>query len=270
MLEILPTNHLFGCVHSAKLISMNELINTAVVTGGASGLGQALVSKLSESGFKVTVLDRHDGPPLASVRYVICDVTSESEVKNALNDSAEKYGAARLIVNCAGVGKNARLLGRKGVHTLELFREVMDVNVLGTFNVLRLAAEQMIELPLTENGQRGVIINISSIAAFDGQIGQAAYSASKAAVAGMTLPLARELGKHAIRVVTICPGVFMTPMVQAHVTQEVLDGLLQNAAWPKRPGKPEEFAEFVMAVAANPMINGETIRLDGGLRMPSL
>jgi NAD(P)-dependent dehydrogenase (short-subunit alcohol dehydrogenase family) len=270
MFEILPTNHLFGCVHSAKLTSMNELINTAVVTGGASGLGQALVSKLSESGFKVTVLDRHDGPPLASVRYVICDVTSESEVKNALNDSAEKYGAARLIVNCAGVGKNARLLGRKGVHTLELFREVMDVNVLGTFNVLRLAAEQMIELPLTENGQRGVIINISSIAAFDGQIGQAAYSASKAAVAGMTLPLARELGKHAIRVVTICPGVFMTPMVQAHVTQEVLDGLLQNAAWPKRPGKPEEFAEFVMAVAANPMINGETIRLDGGLRMPSL
>lgn len=270
MFEILPTNHLFGCVHSAKLISMNELINTAVVTGGASGLGQALVSKLSESGFKVTVLDRHDGPQLASVRYVICDVTSESEVKNALNDSAEKYGAARLIVNCAGVGKNARLLGRKGVHTLELFREVMDVNVLGTFNVLRLAAEQMIELPLTENGQRGVIINISSIAAFDGQIGQAAYSASKAAVAGMTLPLARELGKHAIRVVTICPGVFMTPMVQAHVTQEVLDGLLQNAAWPKRPGKPEEFAEFVMAVAANPMINGETIRLDGGLRMPSL
>ena len=270
MFEILPTNHLFGCVHSAKLISMNELINTAVVTGGASGLGQALVSKLSESGFKVTVLDRHDGPPLASVRYVICDVTSESEVKNALNDSAEKYGAARLIVNCAGVGKNARLLGRKGVHTLELFREVMDVNVLGTFNVLRLAAEQMVELPLTENGQRGVIINISSIAAFDGQIGQAAYSASKAAVAGMTLPLARELGKHAIRVVTICPGVFMTPMVQAHVTQEVLDGLLQNAAWPKRPGKPEEFAEFVMAVAANPMINGETIRLDGGLRMPSL
>jgi 3-hydroxyacyl-CoA dehydrogenase/3-hydroxy-2-methylbutyryl-CoA dehydrogenase len=270
MFEILPTNHLFGCVHSAKLTSMNELINTAVVTGGASGLGQALVSKLSESGFKVTVLDRHDGPPLASVRYVICDVTSESEVKNALNDSAEKYGAARLIVNCAGVGKNARLLGRKGVHTLELFREVMDVNVLGTFNVLRLVAEQMIELPLTENGQRGVIINISSIAAFDGQIGQAAYSASKAAVAGMTLPLARELGKHAIRVVTICPGVFMTPMVQAHVTREVLDGLLQNAAWPKRPGKPEEFAEFVMAVAANPMINGETIRLDGGLRMPSL
>lgn len=261
---------MFGSIHSAKLMSMIKLINTAVVTGGASGLGQALVSKLSESGFQVIVLDRHDGPQLVSVRYVICDVTSESEVKSALNESAEKYGAARLMVNCAGVGKNARLLGRKGIHTLELFQEVMDVNVLGTINVLRLATKQMIDLPLTENGQRGVIINISSIAAFDGQIGQAAYSASKAAVAGMTLPLARELGKHAFRVVTICPGVFMTPMVQDHVTLEVLDGLLQNAAWPKRPGKPEEFADFVMAVAANPMINGETIRLDGGLRMPSI
>ena len=249
---------------------MNELINTAVVTGGASGLGQALVSKLSASGVKVTVLDRQEGPPHPSVRYVMCDVTSEAEVKKALSESAEQFGVARLIVNCAGVGKNARLLGRKGVHTLELFREVMEVNVMGTFNVLRLAAEQLIELPLTENGQRGVIINISSIAAFDGQVGQAAYSASKAAVAGMTLPLARELGKHAIRVVTICPGVFMTPMVEAHVSQDVLDGLLQNAAWPKRPGRPEEFAEFVMAVAANPMVNGETIRLDGGLRMPPL
>lgn len=249
---------------------MKQIINTAVVTGGASGLGQALVSKLCTAGVQVTVLDRHDGPAHASVRYVICDVTSETEVKKALHESAERFGAARLIVNCAGVGKNARLLGRKGVHTLELFREVMDVNVMGTFNVLRLAAEQLIHLPLTENGQRGVIINISSIAAFDGQIGQAAYSASKAAVAGMTLPLARELGKHAVRVVTICPGLFMTPMVEAHVSQDVLDGLLQNAAWPKRPGRPEEFAEFVLAVAVNPMINGETIRLDGGLRMPSL
>ena len=249
---------------------MNELINTAVVTGGASGLGQALVSKLSAKGVHVTVLYRHVGPPCAFVRYVICDVTSESEVQNALRVSAEEFGVARLIVNCAGIGKNARLMGRKGVHTMALFREVMEVNVMGTFNVLRLAAEQLINLPLTENGQRGVIINISSIAAFDGQVGQAAYSASKAAVAGMTLPLARELGKHAIRVVTICPGVFMTPMVEAHVSQDVLDGLLQNAAWPKRPGKPEEFADFVMAVAANPMINGETIRLDAGLRMPPL
>jgi len=249
---------------------MKQLINTAVVTGGASGLGQALVRQLSAAGVQVTVLDRHVGPAHAWVRYVMCDVTSEAEVKEALSASAQQFGVARLIVNCAGVGRNARLLGRKGVHTLELFREIMDVNVMGTFNVLRLAAEQLINLPLTENGQRGVIINISSIAAFDGQIGQAAYAASKAAIAGMTLPLARELGKHAVRVVTICPGLFMTPMVEAHVSQDVLDGLLQNAAWPKRPGKPEEFAQFVMAVAANPMINGETIRLDGGLRMPPL
>jgi NAD(P)-dependent dehydrogenase (short-subunit alcohol dehydrogenase family) len=153
---------------------------------------------------------------------------------------------------------------------LELFQRVLNVNLVGTFNVLRLAAEQMQMLKPGEGGQRGVIINTASIAAFDGQIGQAAYAASKAGVAGMTLPLARELGKYAIRVITVCPGVFRTPMVDNYVTDEVLDGLLTNAAWPKRGGLPAEFAEFVLAIARNRMVNGETIRLDGGLRMPAI
>jgi NAD(P)-dependent dehydrogenase (short-subunit alcohol dehydrogenase family) len=197
-------------------------------------------------------------------------VTSEAEVTQVLHRVAEEHGPARLVVNCAGVGHSARLLSRDGVHSLDLFRKVIDVNLIGTFNVLRLAAQQLVQLSADEGGQRGVFINVSSIAAFDGQIGQAAYAASKAAVAGMTLPLARELGKHGVRVVTICPGVFWTPMVDRHVTPQVLDGLLQNAAWPKRPGDPDEFADFVMSIARNPMINGEVVRLDGGLRMPSL
>jgi len=187
-----------------------------------------------------------------------------------LERAAQDVGVARLIVNCAGVGRSARLLGRVGVHSLELFRQVVDVNLIGTFNVLRLAAQPLAGLDADAGGQRGVIINVASIAAFDGQIGQAAYSASKAAVVGMTLPLARELGKHGIRVVTVCPGVFWTPMVDKHVTPDVLDGLLKNAAWPKRAGHPDEFADFVLSIPRNPMLNAEVIRLDGGLRMPSI
>jgi len=240
------------------------------VTGGASGLGLGVVRKLSESGVPVAVLDRQSGPTLDGVRYLACDVTSEAEVQGALDRAAQEVGPARIIVNSAGIGRSARLLGREGVHTLVLFRQVIDVNLVGTFNVLRLAAQRLTSLEPQSDGQRGVIINVASIAAFDGQIGQAAYAASKAAVAGMTLPLARELGKHAIRVVTVCPGVFWTPMVDKHVTPEVLEGLLANAAWPKRAGQPEEFADFVLAIARNPMINGEVVRLDGGLRMPPL
>lgn len=249
---------------------MFEINGPAIVTGGASGLGLAVVQALSEQGIHVTALDREAGPPIDKVRYVACDVCSESEVKRALESARECNGAARLVVNCAGVGDNARVLGRKGVHSLDLFQRVLNVNLVGTFNILRLAADHMQMLEPSKCGQRGVIINTSSIAAFDGQIGQVAYAASKAGVVGMTLPLARELGKYAIRVVTICPGVFHTPMVDSHVTDDVLDGLLKNAAWPKRGGVPAEFADFVLAIARNRMINGETIRLDGGLRMPSI
>jgi len=219
---------------------------------------------------QVAVLDRQTGPAMKGVSYFECDVASEIDVQSVLDLVDKDAGPPRVVVNCAGIGRSARLIGREGVHSLDLFRQVIDVNLVGTFNVLRLAVEKMMALEPQSNGQRGVIINVASIAAFDGQIGQAAYSASKAAVAGMTLPLARELGKHAIRVVTVCPGVFWTPMVDQHVTPDVLEGLLKNAAWPKRAGHPDEFADFVLAIASNPMINGEVVRLDGGLRMPPI
>lgn len=257
-------------MYFGTLAAMLKLVGSAVVTGGASGLGLGVARALSQAGTPVAILDRQEGPPLEHVRYHLCDVTSENEVAQVLERAAQDVGVARLIVNCAGVGRSARLLGRDGVHSLELFRQVVDVNLIGTFNVLRLAAQPLAGLDADAGGQRGVIINVAFIAAFDGQIGQAAYSASKAAVAGMTLPLARELGKHGIRVVTACPGVFCTPMVDKHVTPDVLDGLLKNAAWPKRAGNPDEFADFVLSIARNPMVNAEVIRLDGGLRMPPI
>ncbi len=247
---------------------MTALHGPAIVTGGASGLGAAVAQALAAQDIRVTVLDRQAPAPVAGIHYSTCDVTSEDQVRDALEAAAQRWGAPRIVVNCAGVGFNARVLGREGVHTLELFQRVVSVNLVGTFNVLRLAAAQMQALEPLAGGARGVVINTASIAAFDGQVGQAAYAASKAGVAGMTLPLARELGKWGIRVLTVCPGVFHTPMVDAHVNDAVLDNLLQNAAWPRRAGDPAEFADFVLAMARNPMLNGETIRLDGGLRMP--
>jgi NAD(P)-dependent dehydrogenase (short-subunit alcohol dehydrogenase family) len=249
---------------------MFHIQGPAIVTGGASGLGLSVVQALSDQSIFVTSLDRQVGSPMNRVTSVLCDVCSESDVRQALEAAQERNGAARIVVNCAGVGHNARVLGRQGVHALDLFQQVLNINLVGTFNVTRLAAEQMQMLEPGKDGQRGVIINTSSIAAFDGQIGQAAYAASKAGVAGMTLPLAREFGKYAIRVITVCPGVFHTPMVDSHVTDEVLDSLLKSAAWPQRGGEPAEFAEFVLSIARNRMLNGETIRLDGGLRMPAI
>lgn len=233
-------------------------------------MGQAVCLALADLGIAVTALDRQAGPCAANVRHHTCDVTSPEQVADALSDAKGRWGAARIVVNCAGIGKSARVLGRGGVHDLALFENVMRINLLGTFNVLRLAAEQMQHLPTLVNGDRGIIVNTASIAAFDGQVGQAAYAASKAGVVGMTLPLARELGRVGIRVVTICPGLFKTPMVDAHVNDTVLDGLLTSAAWPPRAGDPREFADMVLAVIRNRMVNGETIRLDGGLRMPAL
>lgn len=248
---------------------MKDLNCAALVTGGASGLGLATALALANGGSRVTVVDRQAGPAHEGVVYETADVTSEEQVQTVLDRMQQRGGAPRIVVNCAGVGYNARLLGRAGVHTLELFSRVVQVNLIGTFNVLRLAAQRMAELPALADGERGVFVNTASIAAFDGQIGQAAYSASKAGVVGMTLPLARELGRSGIRCVTVCPGVFRTPMVDQHVTDEVLDGLLQNAAWPQRGGDPAEFADFVLAIVRNSMVNGEAIRLDGALRMPA-
>jgi NAD(P)-dependent dehydrogenase (short-subunit alcohol dehydrogenase family) len=249
---------------------MFEIYGPAIVTGGTSGLGAAVAAALAAHGLSVTVLDRQAGQATDGIHYDLCDVTLPEQVQQALSNAQQRWGAPRIVVNCAGVGFNARVLGRSGVHTLDLFQRVVNVNLLGTFNVLRLAAEQMQRLDPLEDGSRGVIINTASIAAFDGQIGQAAYAASKAGVAGMTLPLAREFGRYGIRVMTVCPGVFHTPMVDAHVTEAVLDGLLKHAAWPRRAGDPRAFAALVLSIAGNPMLNGETIRLDGGLRMPAL
>lgn len=249
---------------------MTQIQGPAIVTGAGSGLGLGVVLALQQQGVEVTALDMQAAPAGSTAHHVVCDVTSEDQVTQALERARDRFGAPRILVNCAGVGHNARVLGRQGLHSLELFQRVLAVNLTGTFNVLRMAAAQMQSLAPLADGQRGVIINTASIAAFDGQVGQAAYAASKAGIAGMTLPLARELGRYGIRVVTVCPGVFRTPMVQTHVSDEVLDGLLKNAAWPRRAGLPSEFAEFVLSIVRNPMLNGETIRLDGGLRMPPL
>ena len=249
---------------------MFDIQGPAIVTGAASGLGQAVCLALVAHGISVTGLDRQPGPAADRLEYSLCDVTSPEQVQLALDAAKQRWGPPRIVVNCAGIGRSARVLGRNGVHEFALFEQVIRVNLLGTFNVLRLAVEQMHQLPVMATGDRGIVVNTASIAAFDGQVGQAAYAASKAGVVGMTLPLARELGKYGIRVVTLCPGVFHTPMVDAHVSDAVLDGLLTNAAWPRRAGEPGEFADMVLAVVRNRMLNGESIRLDGGLRRPAI
>jgi len=247
---------------------------SSIVTGGSSGLGAAVVRTLEAQGCAVVVLDRDplvsgSGSGSGSTLGLACDVSDEASVADAVAETTRRHGPARIIVNCAGVGDNGRVLGRNGVLPLAAFRRVLDINVAGTFNVIRLAMAELAKAPELPGFGRGVIVNTSSIAAFDGQTGQAAYAASKAAVVGLTLPLAREFARLAVRVMTICPGVFHTPMVDAHVSAQVLDGLLAHGAYPKRAGDPAEFAELVLAIVRNPMLNGEVIRLDGGLRMPA-
>lgn len=233
-------------------------------------MGAAVANALVAQGCHVTVLDRQTRPPGDGIRQVVCDVTSESDVGAALAAAKAQHGPARIIVNCAGVGDSARVLGRDGPHSMEKFRRMLDINVCGSFNVIRLAMADLAEASEIPGFGRGVIVNTASIAAFDGQIGQVAYAASKAAIVGMTLPLARELARISVRVMTICPGVFSTPMVDAKLSEKVLDSLLTNVAYPKRAGQPSEFAQLVLAIVQNPMLNGETIRLDGGLRMSTL
>lgn len=244
----------------------------ALVTGGASGLGLATTQRLLAQGARVVVVDlpgsagerlvaEHEG----RVRFVPADVRDEDQVRGAV-DAAAEFGALRLVVNCAGVADAAKVVGRSGPFPLELFRRVVDINLVGTFNVLRLAAERMREQDLADAEERGVIINTASVAAFEGQIGQAAYAASKAAIVGMTLPIARELAEHRIRVVSIAPGIFETPLL-AGLPEEVRDSLGAQVPHPARLGRPEEFALLVTQIIENPMINGETIRLDGAIRM---
>ncbi|RKT27544.1 NAD(P)-dependent dehydrogenase (short-subunit alcohol dehydrogenase family) [Paraburkholderia sp. RAU2J] len=249
--------------------------NTFLVTGGGSGLGRATVEMLAAGGANVVIADlNHDaGLQLAAalgekVHFCPTDVTSETDVEAAIASARELGGSLQGVVQCAGIVIPHKVLGKDGtVHPLALFTKGVEVNLIGTFNVVRLAAKTMADnLPDIE-GERGVIINTASIAAFDGQIGQACYAASKAGVAGMTLPLAREMARAGIRVVTIAPGVFETPMA-ADVSPTVRDALAQNVLFPPRLGRALEFASLVAHVLGNLMLNGEVIRLDGAVRMP--
>ncbi|MGO4297493.1 3-hydroxyacyl-CoA dehydrogenase [Glutamicibacter sp. MCAF14] len=250
--------------------------SVALVTGGLSGLGRATAQKLASQAKHVLVLDlpRDDGDEIAAqiganVRFVPADVTDAQQVATAI-ERAKELGTLRVLVNCAGVATPGKVLGREGVLPLERFSKVLEINVNGTFNVIRLAAEAMAhsEAEVDEHGtsERGVIINTASVAAFDGQIGQPAYAASKGAVAAMTLPLARELASHQIRVMTIAPGIFHTPMM-AGLPQAAQNSLGAQVPHPSRLGRPEEYAALVEHIVANPMLNGETIRLDGAIRM---
>lgn len=248
---------------------------SAAVTGGASGLGRATAEALIAAGARVTVLDLDDakGGELERVhdgaaRYVKTDVADEMAVNAALDAAESAFGPLRLAVNCAGIGPGAKTVGRDGAHPLDLFRKVIEVNLIGTFNVLRLAAARMVAAEAdSETGERGVVVNTASIAAFDGQIGQVAYAASKGGIAGLTLPAARDLAKLGIRVVTIAPGLFKTPLFEG-MPEDVVESLSANVPFPHRLGDPKEFAALVRHVAENPYFNGETIRLDAALRMP--
>jgi 3-hydroxyacyl-CoA dehydrogenase/3-hydroxy-2-methylbutyryl-CoA dehydrogenase len=244
----------------------------ALVTGGASGLGAAVARRLHLDGAHVVIADRDadKGSALASelgkgAIFVEADVLDSEQVEMAV-ESARKHGELRVSVCCAGIGQVERTVSKRGPHTLELFADVVKVNLIGTFNVLRLTALAMAENEPGEAGERGVVINTASIAAFDGQIGQAAYSASKGGIVGLTLPAARDLATLNIRVVTIAPGLFDTPLLGT-VPEERRVLLGAGVPFPSRLGYPSEYADFVAAVVANPMLNGETIRLDGALRM---
>jgi NAD(P)-dependent dehydrogenase (short-subunit alcohol dehydrogenase family) len=246
----------------------------ALVTGGASGLGAATVLRLLARGARAVVVDRDDGRGQAFTAgldgravFVKADVTDPAQVEAAVARAGE-LGPLRIAVSCAGVGWAARTLDKTGKpHDLALFQSVVGVNLVGTFNVLRLAAAAMARHDATEGGERGVIVNTASVAAFDGQVGQIAYAASKAGVVGMTLPAARDLAPAAIRVVTIAPGIFDTPML-GMLPEDKRAALAADVVHPKRLGAPEEFADLVVAIVDNAYLNGETIRLDGALRMP--
>jgi NAD(P)-dependent dehydrogenase (short-subunit alcohol dehydrogenase family) len=241
-----------------------------IVTGGASGLGAGTARMLVKEGAKVVLADVQDEPGEALAKelgqtYVHCDVTQEADAQ-AVIEAACRQGRLFGLVNCAGIAPASRTVGKNGPHALELFQKVVMVNLVGTFNMSRLAAAAMSKNEPEATGERGVLINTASVAAFDGQIGQAAYAASKAGVAGMTLPIARDLSKLGIRCMTIAPGIFGTPMMYG-MPQEVQDSLAASVPFPSRLGTPDDYAKLVHSIITNEMLNGETIRLDGAIRM---
>jgi NAD(P)-dependent dehydrogenase (short-subunit alcohol dehydrogenase family) len=245
----------------------------AVVTGGASGLGHAVASHLVALGGSVVILDVQDGPGRAAAAdlgaaaaFVRCDVTSESDVNSAMEAAQTRMGGINLLVNCAGVVGAGRVLGKNGPMAGDFFTRVVHINLIGTFLCDKAAAALMQHNPPGEDGERGLLVHTSSVAAFEGQIGQAAYAATKAGLAGMTLPIARELARFGIRCIAIAPGIFHTPMVDS-MSAELQASLAGQIPFPKRLGKPEEFARLVVAACEIPMLNGETIRLDGAIRM---
>jgi NAD(P)-dependent dehydrogenase (short-subunit alcohol dehydrogenase family) len=248
-----------------------QIKNTVfLVTGGASGLGAATAQMAAANGAKVVIADLQAdlGEKLAKEiggKYVKCDVTQEADGKAAVA-AAMGLGGLHVLVNCAGIGVAERTIGKDAAHDLARFTRVVNINLIGTFNMIRLAAFEMAKAVPNAAGERGVIINTASVAAFDGQIGQAAYSASKGGVVGMTLPIARDLSRNGIRVVTIAPGLFLTPMLLG-LPKEAQDSLGKQVPFPPRLGKPEEYAQLARSIVENEMLNGETIRLDGAIRM---
>lgn len=241
-----------------------------IVTGGASGLGAATARMLAGNGATVVIADVQEdaGQALATElngTFVRCDVTQEADAK-AVVDAAVALGLLRGLVNCAGVAPAVKTVGKEGPHPLDVFQRAVNINLVGTFNMARLAAAAMSTTDAADHGERGIIINTASVAAFDGQMGQAAYASSKAAVAGLTLPMARDLARNGIRVMTIAPGIFETPMLM-NMPQEVRDSLGKMVPFPPRLGLPSEFAHLARAIIENVMLNGETIRLDGAIRM---
>jgi NAD(P)-dependent dehydrogenase (short-subunit alcohol dehydrogenase family) len=244
---------------------------TILITGGGSGLGAATANLLAKKGAKVAVMDTNHAAAAAIADQiggfaVAGDVTDAASAQNAIDAASFALGKLRVLINCAGIGGSHRVVGKNGPYPLDAFTKVIQVNLIGSFNMLRLFAAQAIGMEKLGE-ERGLVINTASIAAFDGQIGQAAYAASKAGVAGMTLPLARDLAQHAVRVMSIAPGPFLTPMMQT-VSEDIRQNLAAQIPFPPRLGNPTEFAALAAHIIENPMLNGETIRLDGAVRMP--
>ncbi|MDP3898001.1 MAG: SDR family NAD(P)-dependent oxidoreductase [Mesorhizobium sp.] len=250
---------------------MNPSGQVAIVTGGGSGLGEATARALAARGARVAIFDvgmaraEKVAAEIGGIA-VKCDVSSAENGEAAFAEVAEKLGVARILVNCAGIGIAMKTVSKDGVHPLDIYRKVIEVNLIGTFNMIRLMADRAQHLEPLEGGERGVIINTASVAAYDGQIGQAAYSSSKGGIVGMTLPVARDLARSGIRVMTIAPGIFMTPML-AGLPQEAQASLGLQVPFPPRLGQPSEYAALACHIVDNQMLNGEVIRLDGAIRM---
>jgi NAD(P)-dependent dehydrogenase (short-subunit alcohol dehydrogenase family) len=243
----------------------------AIVSGGASGLGRATAEALTAAGVKVTILDVNEASAAAAAREIGgfaigCDVTDGAAIEAAVAAARQRHGPARIAVNCAGIGTPGRIVGRDGPLPLDAFRRVIEVNLIGSFNLLRVAAAEMTTLDPLDDGERGMIVSTASVAAYEGQIGQAAYSASKGGIVSLTLPAARELARYGVRVVAIAPGLFETPMLQG-LPPNVQESLATSVPFPSRLGRPAEYAALILHLCQNRMINGEVIRLDGALRM---